>query len=622
MVNHAKYKDRRVIGHMGLFVADVGVKFKYANTSELVNNLKSLTKDLSPSRLEEEILGVSADVLCLPPHSFAILTDRVVQTIDSVPIRRLANVAQLAFCYHVYPGASHTRKEHVIGVFNISTRFLHQLLTDTINPIASLIVTRRHQRLLLLSSLLHDIAHIPLMHELEDSLPELTQERLLSEILSAKSGDNNFITEIDRILKIWNLKREELQVVLGRKEFCQIPRSAEGKEMIATEEWQALWERPEYELIRSIIDGAVDSDKMDYLQRDALHVGVQFGHGVDLARLERQLTGALWLEPSSKAGITWRPHCRVAATKKGQAAAEAMIAVRHNMYSQVYAHRTVRAARAMLNYIVWIWTNSPCYAGKTAVQKSIRLFEFVTGIDLSKNIQSQILQEENEPDIGHIEPDIYDNLPYAEAKLIRWFAAISNNVLAKLMAENIIKRVLYKQICEIGEKELDTFLNRSYPKTGRQRLRESTVWGADEWLKLTDFLRSQVILFLGSEDSQVYKLVLQTKSENDLPPILIDVSLPKTMRSQKALKVQRDALGSTTTWSRLDRIKDDSDCIAGLKISDSSVYEVYGGRGESVAKLIVRLFARPDLAYSLRTHVDERIAADWLNSFDPPDTSS
>jgi HD superfamily phosphohydrolase len=75
---------------------------------------------------------------------------------------------------------------------------------------------------------------------------------------------------------------------------------------------------------------------------------VQFGHGVDIDRLERRVTAVLWRDHAST-------HCSVAAWTGGQAAAEGVIATRHSMFSQVYAHRTVRAARAMLNYVAWRW---------------------------------------------------------------------------------------------------------------------------------------------------------------------------------------------------------------------------------------------------------------------------
>lgn len=614
MVIHPKHRHRRIVGHKALFEADVGARFRYSKTSEMAFNLKSLTDGAGLGQLENEVLGFSTDALCLPPRTFAVLTNRVTQTIDSIPVRRLASIAQLALCYHVYPGASHTRKEHVIGTYQITAQFLHQILQDAINPCASLILNRRHQCLALLAALLHDLAHIPLLHDLEDSVSELTQERLTSEILSGKWGDVTFVSEIDRVLGLWGVSRAELQVVLGRKDRCEPPCDDDGKP-IPKDEWESLWEQPEYEVVRSLIDGAVDADKVDYLHRDAIHAGVQFGYGVDLARLERQLTGALWLETSSGKGASWRPRCRIAATTKGQAAAEALIGVRHNMHAQVYGHRTVRAARSMLNYVAWLWQIAECHAQCTQIEIADRVFAYASGLRSLKGAQD--LFQQKEPDPGPLEPQMTDNLPYAEAKLIRWMAAISGVRSAKLMAEKTIKRQLYKTVCELSEGAVATFLDRSYPKTGRQKLRAATEWGAIEWLSLTDFLDNQVSLFLQTEGSQLIGTALRGNGEDTLPKLLVDVALPKTMRSQKALKIQRDFLGATTTWGRLDRIKDTSGCISGLDLEDSRVYEVYGGSGESVASLVVRVFARPDLADSLRAHLDTTTAAGWLNSFSP-----
>jgi HD superfamily phosphohydrolase len=621
MANHHKFPKRQYIGTQPLFTKEIGEILCYKNTLELIENLAVLQKGLNAVPLEPEITETSSEIICIPPRSQVPISTRVISTIDSVLIRRLSTVAQLALCYHVYPGASHTRKEHTLGAYYITVRFLRQLLLDQKNPLCSLLLNRKYQRLVLLAALLHDFAHVPLMHELEDSLPELTQNRFASEILSGLWGDQKYRNELYKIIKIWELQPEDLQIILGEKDLCVCPTeidSATGNKRISKEQWDKLWELPEYELIKSIIDSAVDADKVDYLQRDALHAGVQFGYGIDLARLERQITGTLKLEGDQKG--KWCIKCSMGVWEKGQTAAEAVIGVRHSMYSQVYAHKTVRSARAMLNYIVWKWRKSPSYANFSPTKVANRYFMKATGlipVEISPDFPGFF--DIPEPQILNISPQPEDNLPYAEALLIRWMAHVSQDKTAILMSNDLIQRRLYKCIFELKEDEIDSFLDLSYPKKTTRRIRLGTEWGPEEWLGLFTFLGYNVMLFLKSFESNVFG---EWDETIQIPPLLVDVALPKTMRYQKELTIQTEILNyKEVSLQMLERLsKTQNNCLLGLNINHSDIYEVYGGRsgGEGLSPLVIRVFARPDLSDRLRQRLEKTAVINWLNSYSPP----
>ena len=55
-----------------------------------------------------------------PIHGFVRLTTRERQFIDSPPIQRLRHIHQLATTFMVYPGATHSRFEHSLGVSDIT----------------------------------------------------------------------------------------------------------------------------------------------------------------------------------------------------------------------------------------------------------------------------------------------------------------------------------------------------------------------------------------------------------------------------------------------------------------------------------------------------------------------
>jgi uncharacterized protein len=88
-------------------------------------------------------------------------------------------------------------------------------------------------------------------------------------------------------------------------------------------------------VLKSLLSGPIDIDKMDYLPRDSLHAGVPYGRNFDVQRL----IGSLCLNEAGDG---------LALTDKGKTAAEMMVFARYVMFSEVYWHHAVRSATAML----------------------------------------------------------------------------------------------------------------------------------------------------------------------------------------------------------------------------------------------------------------------------------
>jgi len=93
-------------------------------------------------------------------------------------------------------------------------------------------------------------------------------------------------------------------------------------------------DEPRIRLLRSILSGPIDIDKMDYLERDSLHCGVPYGKNFDKNRLIQSL---LLNEAGDGLAISY----------KGKTAAELMVFARYVMFSEVYWHHAVRAATCM-----------------------------------------------------------------------------------------------------------------------------------------------------------------------------------------------------------------------------------------------------------------------------------
>jgi uncharacterized protein len=240
----------------------------------------------------------------IPMEQDVPFTPRVRAVVDTPAFQRLSGITQLGLASRVYPGATHTRFEHAFGVFHNAIRYLRQLAKD---PRFRETVDAHTAEVLLVSALLHDLGHWPFCHPIEDmALPNLPHhEEFAAEYLA----DGTELAEVLR--RDWQIEpREVLEVLTGDDD--NIP----------------------MRLIRSILSGPIDIDKMDYLDRDSLHAGVPYGRNFDRNRLIQSL-----LVNERGDGL--------AISSKGKTAAELMVFARYVMFSEVYWHHAVRSATCM-----------------------------------------------------------------------------------------------------------------------------------------------------------------------------------------------------------------------------------------------------------------------------------
>ena len=101
-----------------------------------------------------------------PVHGYVDLDERVVErVVDTAPFQRLRRVRQLSATHLVYPGATHTRFEHSLGVYHLGQRVFENLrtqryFTDGVGESELDTV----ERTLAFACLLHDVGHPPLSH--------------------------------------------------------------------------------------------------------------------------------------------------------------------------------------------------------------------------------------------------------------------------------------------------------------------------------------------------------------------------------------------------------------------------------------------------------------------------
>ncbi len=220
---------------------------------------------------------------------------RAMRIIDSPILQRLRYIRQLGFSYLTYPSAEHSRFIHSLGIGHVVTKFIEAIdrraqeesLPGAVRYVAIKDVpglTRDH---LIHAALLHDIGHLPFSHVSEkvlSSQPQLFRfagKRVTDVSLDVNLGlDKNLpLSEILTLVFLLSERFEKFYVDF----VCSGEAGAEEALLSTCALISGLPPTKMLTGISELISGAVDADKVDYVNRDALNCGIPVG--VDVARV-------------------------------------------------------------------------------------------------------------------------------------------------------------------------------------------------------------------------------------------------------------------------------------------------------------------------------------------------
>ncbi len=279
------------------------------NQRERVARLHAAVPELGPGM-------VGTGTIRVPELRNVAFTTRVRAVVDHPAFQRLRRVRQLGPTHLVYPGAVHTRFEHSLGVYSCVQLYLQNLLRT---PAFAASATEEDLLTVLAAGLTHDLGHYSFAHNLE--------------ALHHKGRDTPRHEQVGgRII------RGEIASLRGSRTVGQILADDWGvdpERVIALSTGDHDRQDSMQCVLRSIISSAIDADKMDYLERDSIHLGVPYGRNYDRDRLLASLT----LNENED---------KIAVLSKGKVSAEIFIFGRYTMFSEAYWHHTVRSASAML----------------------------------------------------------------------------------------------------------------------------------------------------------------------------------------------------------------------------------------------------------------------------------
>ncbi|QBQ42593.1 HD domain-containing protein [Sphingobacterium psychroaquaticum] len=203
-------------------------------------------------------------------------------------LQRLRYIKQVSMTHLVYPGALHTRFQHVVGAMHLMSLAIDTLKSKDVE------ISPEEEEAALAAILLHDIGHGPFSHSLEHTLIEGVSHEMISALLMDKLNEE-FEGRLTLAITIFN---------------DQYPRK----------------------FFHQLVSSQLDTDRMDYLNRDSFFTGVSEGV-ISFDRIIKMLH-------------VYNDELVVEA--KGIYSVEKFLIARRLMYWQVYLHKTVIGAELML----------------------------------------------------------------------------------------------------------------------------------------------------------------------------------------------------------------------------------------------------------------------------------
>ena len=219
----------------------------------------------------------------------------MIRLIDAPEFQRLRRIKQLGLGLYTYQGAEHSRFTHSLGALHLMTRILDRLSESY--PIAE------EDRLAVrAAALLHDVGHAPFSHAMEKTLSIHHEDLTIAAITSNETAVNQTL----------------------RSHSAELPQRVAS--VVGGDFKPAA--------LAQLVSSQLDVDRMDYLLRDSLMTGAKYG----LYDLE-WIINALQIDG---------PGDRVYVAARGVYAVEEYLQARYYMFRQVYFHRTLRSAEAVL----------------------------------------------------------------------------------------------------------------------------------------------------------------------------------------------------------------------------------------------------------------------------------
>lgn len=487
-------------------------EFAINSANEVLDILSRLDGSKSPLNWITNIKSKEHGTIQTGPRMHVPLTPALRKTLEHSSFRRLNSISQLGLVSQIYPGAKHSRREHSLGTYANTLSFLKILYNDTYSPLFRQIINENDCRDILLTSLIHDIGQFPLAHDLEEidrkifDHREITFAMLKGKWEKKKRGSKPIKFEsLEPIFEAWGTTHERIENIL-------LAKSSHTRSTFKSK------------LLRSILSGPIDADKLDYLLRDARYIDLPYPYGIDVDRLYKCLTVIVIKEYS---GFP-RDIPIIGVHAKGKVAAEFLALARYAMFSQAYWHHVVRSQKAMLLRAVKALLS--LYDTEEKINKfKTEFFEMV--INLPKSFYEpetlSLFPDERKPILHTFRKDT--DLATTDAAVLSWFHKklyVSERPECSLI-EGILTRRLFKRLWVVSHEMEEGKWNKIVEAWDKLDRYKRHIVSIEFEKAISSCLKPEVIKDVTILDSTKAKEIINKKTAALEPWLLVDIPGPR-----------------------------------------------------------------------------------------------
>lgn len=250
----------------------------------------------------------------------------LVKIINEPAVRRMLFIRQLGLKAYVdFPGAIHTRYSHVLGTMYFAKKVADLLIQKMRDKSKRVLADNLslNKDVLMAAGFLHDIAHGPFSHAVDYAMKKITgksHEDLAEDII---------VNQLPSDLENWIDKKQVIKLIQRKHD---------------------------YPFLSQIINGPTDIDKLDYLLRDAHHVGLKYSFDIDYFLSSYTILGN---EENLR-------NCKLGLENSQQAIAttELFLIMWKSMYVIVYHIQDSRIAEKMLEKAILLNTDDSEFVEK------------------------------------------------------------------------------------------------------------------------------------------------------------------------------------------------------------------------------------------------------------------
>lgn len=378
-----------------------------------------------------------------PVHHFIKINDDDKKIMDTSLFQRLRNIFHLGTGYFTYPGATHSRFEHSLGVMSLGNSVLENVINNAGTKGYTFWKDSENDdeimRTLRYACLLHDVGHAPFSHVCEEFYSN-EKDSLISELKSKLEFINDGYKNTEQILSKPQLHElMSCSIILSHYKDILNDLGVKAENVCAVILGQVCKDvLPEkklhYKVLANILNSSIDVDKFDYLLRDDYMTGASLA-SIDKGRLLTSYT------------VTERN--TLVLNRKALSLVTNLIVGRNQVYMWVYQHHKVVFTDNLLKKMIQVLINEDLIETNEFFSKSAIIEKLIDDYDIISEIRKNVSDnnseslsnlykmwsthnflkpcwkhafEYNEKIKGEARDDLIDDVKYRQNELENWLA--------------------------------------------------------------------------------------------------------------------------------------------------------------------------------------------------------